>query len=266
MHYKNFIVVVVLFGVFYANFINEENDDFSNNILKNNEDSIAAENKINKNKRNISSIQTTDNKKIDDNSAVKAKNILLEVPFAPQAPFAEWHDPRQQDACEEAVALMAVKWAQKEKLNKIEAKKEILAISKYQTKNFNEYRDTSAYDTMERIIKGYFKHSKVEIKTNITIDDIIKELKCGNLIIAPMNGQALNNPYFTPPGPDRHMLVIRGYDYTIKEFITNDPGTKRGEEYHYPEDVLFKAIRDYPTGYYERINSIKKVMIVVKAE
>ena len=34
--------------------------------------------------------------------------VLLNVPFTSQAPFGEWSDPRHQDGCEEAAALMAV--------------------------------------------------------------------------------------------------------------------------------------------------------------
>jgi len=78
-----------------------------------------------------------------------------------------------------------------------------------------------------------------------------------------MNGQMMHNPYFTPPGPPRHMILIRGYDANKKIFITNDPGTRNGELYEYNYDVLFNAIRDYPTGYHELINVVEKNMIVV---
>jgi len=37
------------------------------------------------------------------------------------------------------------------------------------------------------------------------------------------------------------MIVIRGFDPATKEFITNDPGTKRGEFYRYDIDLLEKA-------------------------
>jgi len=39
------------------------------------------------------------------------------------------------------------------------------------------------------------------------------------------------------------MLVIKGYDQNY--FITNDVGTKRGENYKYKTDILFNAIHDY---------------------
>jgi hypothetical protein len=59
------------------------------------------------------------------------------------------------------------------------------------------------------------------------------------------------------------MLVIRGYDPATKEFITNDPGTRKGEGYRYPEQIIYAAWRDYPSGDHEPILNINKNMIVV---
>lgn len=190
-------------------------------------------------------------------------NIIYKVPFTPQAPYAEWSDPVHQDGCEEAVSLMAVLWARGEVLNQSKAKEEIVAASDYQAENFGEYRDASVKDTAKRIIKGYFEYNKVEVKTVITAKDIIQELIKGNIIIIPTDGQKLDNLYYTPPGPERHMLVVIGYDEENQEFITNDPGTKRGENYRYSEKVLFDAIRDYHTGYHAPIDAIEKNMIVI---
>ena len=60
------------------------------------------------------------------------------------------------------------------------------------------------------------------------------------------------------------MVVVVGYDSQTKEFITNDPGTKRGESIRFGEDILSNALQDYPTGWGEPVLEIKKVMIVVK--
>src|SRR4030042_6174940 len=52
------------------------------------------------------------------------QNVLLEALFTTQAPFGEWNDPRQQDACEEASVLIAYKWYTKDmNLKKEEARK-----------------------------------------------------------------------------------------------------------------------------------------------
>lgn len=184
------------------------------------------------------------------------------VPFTSQAPFGGWSDERQQDGCEEASALMAIYWAKGDKLNKFTAWEKITDISDFEQRNYGEYRDIALNDVVNHIFKAYFNYDKVSVIENISVDDIIHELKKNNLILAPMDGQKLNNPYFTAPGPERHMLVIRGYDPNTKEFITNDPGTKRGEAYRYKQDVLFQAIRVYPTGYHEPINNLKKSVII----
>jgi hypothetical protein len=196
----------------------------------------------------------------------EVRNVLLDVPFTPQAPFAEWDNPIYQDGCEEAASLIAVRWVRGQSLSLEQADEEIVAASNYQTKEYGEYRDASAQDTADRIIKGYFGYDRVEVKRDITIEDIINELMRGNIVITPMNGQKLNNPFYTPPGPVRHMVVIRGYDRDKKEFITNDPGTRRGEGYRYDQEVLYNAIRDYHTGYHIPIEKEEKTMIVVKAE
>ncbi|MFH1671696.1 MAG: C39 family peptidase [Candidatus Portnoybacteria bacterium] len=188
---------------------------------------------------------------------------VLNIPFTPQAPYADWDNSIYQDGCEEASSLMAVYWTLGKELNKEIADREIRAISKYETENFGGFVDTSAQDTAKRIIQGYFGYSKAEVKENIVLKDIISEIEKGHAVIVPVNGQLLGNPYFTQPGPERHNLVIKGYDIETKEFITNDPGTKRGESYRYDENILFNAIRDYPTGDHSPIKSIEKNMIIV---
>ena len=224
-------------------------------ISSSSEEVLAGKEKIEPKDNDISTTTET---------AIIVKDVMIDVPFTPQAPFGEWDNPIYQDGCEEAATLMAVRWARGESLNKEEARSEILKLADYQKKSFGEYRDTSAEDTVIRIIKGYFGYSQAEVKKDITIYDIINELVKGNLVITPMNGRQLNNPHYTGQGPERHMLVIRGYDSQTKEFITNDAGTRLGEKYRYKEEVLYNAIRDYLTGYHLPIEKEEKVMIVVE--
>lgn len=201
-----------------------------------------------------------------ESAEIKEMNVpapTQEVPFTSQAPFAEWSDPRQQDGCEESSALMAVKWGRGQTLNRQEALEEILAASAYLEDEYGEYRDTSARDTVDRIFKGYFGYGKATLKEEARVGDIIEELSRGNLVVAPMDGRKLGNPNFTPPGPSRHMLLIKGYDADRRVFITNDPGTRAGNGYEYDARVLFEAIRDYPTGYQEPIESVEKNVIVI---
>jgi len=92
-------------------------------------------------------------------------------------------------------------------------------------------------------------------------EDFKKYLSLGNPIIIPVAGQLLGNPYFTPPGPLYHNLVLVGYNGD--RIITNDPGTKRGKGYIYDENVLYKATHDF-TGKKENIEKGRKAMIIIK--
>lgn len=192
--------------------------------------------------------------------------ILFDVPFSPQAPFANWSDPRQNYACEETSALMAVKWAKGEELTLGEAEEAIIAAADWQLEQYGEFHDTSAQDTADRLLKGYFGYYGVELKSGITAWDIKQELWEGNIVVVPVRGRELGNPYYTPPGPLIHMVVVVGYDGDTSEFIVNDPGTRRGAQIRYHETVLENAVRDYQSGHNEPLEDSEKVMIVVSPE
>lgn len=209
-------------------------------------------------------IETTEEKAEDETVGQKSEAILYEVPFTSQAPLGNWQDLRQENGCEEASAMMAMAWARgKGKFVPSEAEKEIIAIADYELEKYGDFHDTSAKDTAERIFKDYFKYGNVAVKYNIGAEDIKAELSKGNLVVVPMNGQKLKNPFYKPPGPIVHMIVVVGYDGAAKEFITNDPGTRHGEKYRYKEEILEGALRDYPTGFHEPVSEIKTAMIVV---
>lgn len=204
-------------------------------------------------------------------STLAAGNILLPVPFTSQAPLAQWKDQRFQDACEEASVIMAVKWVRGEKIaNTLVDKKkitnEIIILAAYQKKNYGSYRDTSATDTAKRLLAAYYNYHNFIIQEKVQIKDIIKALEAGKIVIVPTDGQALKNPNFTPPGPDRHMVLIKGYNYQKKTFITNDPGTRNGNNYEYLEKILYNAIRDYPTGDHLIIKNTNKIAIIISRE
>lgn len=187
--------------------------------------------------------------------------LIPDVPFTVQAPFGEWGDPTFQDACEEASMIMAEAWATGETLTKESAKAKIQALATFQKKKFGHAVDTSIQDTAW-LLNEYF-HVFGTVRTSIEKEDIKKALSENRLVIVPTDGQKLKNPNFTQPGPPRHMLVIVGYDDTTREFITNDPGTRKGEGYRYSQDVLYEAILDYPTGKHLPVTSSDKVMLTV---
>lgn len=200
---------------------------------------------------------------------IPTPNVAVEiidhsVPFTSQAPFGEWDDERHQDGCEEASSLMAIKWAHGELIDGPQtAKDQIIAAVDYQVTHFGGFHDTSAHDTVERIIKGFWSYPNARVINDISLAEIKNQLYQGNLVLVPADGKKLQNPNFSHGGPDRHMLVIRGFDPQTNEFITNDPGTRKGEKYRYDQQILFSAIRDYPTGYHVPIIGEPKNVIVV---
>lgn len=200
-----------------------------------------------------------------------SKTIFLKVPFTSQAPEGNWKDERQQDGCEEAAALMAMSWVKSGRsqtrsetvLSKKKWRDKIVDLSDWELKKYGEYRDLSLIAIRDWIFKDYFSYKSVVIKNVNSATDIIKELEQGNLVLVPMNGRALKNPNFTSPGPERHMILIKGYDYSTKQFITNDPGTRRGENYRYSAAIIFKAIRTYKTGNKLPFGKLTKEILVV---
>ncbi len=191
------------------------------------------------------------------------KSVKQSVPFIVQAPHAQWDDPLYQDACEEASILMAHAWeAGTGNISKNDAEEEFEKMFDMEKTLFGEdVVDTSIADTA-RLYETYFGRS-VEVREHVTMEDIYDILNKNNIIIAPTNGKALGNPNFSNDGPDRHMLVIVGYDRKNEEFITNDPGTRLGRGYKYKDSTLYNAIRDYTTGHKETIEGADKTIIVV---
>jgi len=190
--------------------------------------------------------------------------ITNDVAFTTQSPFAEWDDPRQQDACEEASVLMAINWAQgNSPLSKAQSQATILRMSEFQEQNFGIYKDTSALDTYNWLVKGFFQYDNSRLQTNITVHDIIDELYAGNLVIIPTDGQVLKNPNFVGDGPPTHMILITGYDPVKEKFITNDPGTRNGLNFGYSKKNLSNSIRDYGTGYHAFQEKLPTSMIVI---
>lgn len=195
------------------------------------------------------------------------RRILFQnVPFTSQAPGGQWADEVFQNACEEASILMAAAWAKGQSLPGREAvERTIRELSALAEKFFGVGAlDTSAEDTAE-LFREY-AGTDARLREGVTLADIKDSLAAGDLVVAPFDGRRLGNPYFTPPGPEYHMLVIVGYDPELEVFIVNDPGTRRGEGYRYDERVLFSALRDYETGHHKPIPIMRKSMIVVSRD
>jgi hypothetical protein len=185
--------------------------------------------------------------------------VFLPVPFLCQAPFGNWKQP-WQDACEEAAVLMAIHYVRNYPLDKESGNQEILGMVKYQEKRWGGHHDLTAKQTA-KLVKEYYRYNKIRVFYDIRVEDIKKELAAGNVVITPMAGRLLGNPYYTPPGPAYHYMLFKGYDDEKGEFITNDAGTKRGRDYRYKYKVVYNAIHDW-TGDKETIAQGRKAMII----
>lgn len=169
--------------------------------------------------------------------------FLLSVPFTPQAPTANW-DELHNEACEEASVLMANAFFQGDNRTTLppsEAEKEIEKLTKWQQENLGYYLSIDSEETVRMIEAVY--GLKAEVVRNFSEDTIKTALAENKLVLAPVNGRLLGNPYFQTPGPIYHMFVIKGYDE--KSFIVNEPGTKRGQDYRYTFETINNAIGDY---------------------
>ena len=181
--------------------------------------------------------------------------VNLDIPFIPQAPYAIW-DELHDHACEEAAIIMVYYYLNKKELTKEIAEQEILSMVDWQMQNWGGHFDLSAEKIVE-LFKNYYNYKNIELVYphyqrlgvgvyDFKIDDIKRELSTGNPIVVPAAGRLLKNPYFTPPGPEYHVLVIKGYDDKKSEFIVNDPGTKRGADFRYNYQILENAIHPAP--------------------
>ncbi|QQG52763.1 MAG: C39 family peptidase [Candidatus Falkowbacteria bacterium] len=195
---------------------------------------------------------------------IKITEINLDVPFSSQAPYSDWSEP-YQNACEETASLMVAKYYQKATLTPAIAKEEILDLVAWQNKTFGYYEDTTAAETA-RILKEYYGFKRVEVIYDFSLADLKAEVLASRPVIIPASGQMLGNPNFKQPGPIYHMLVIKGLTEN-GDFITNDNGTRKGHNYVYKAEVLYKAIHDAPQGGHTinraDLDTNRKAMIIV---
>ncbi len=209
------------------------------------------------------SVVKYEDEKNEEESAELKESIKQSVPFTSQAPHAQWEDTRFQDACEEASMIMAYAWiTDNSSISKNDAEEEMEKLFSFEDEKLKGGIDTSVDDTA-LIFQEYYDHP-AEVHYDVTMEDIYNFLAQNAIVIVPTNGKMLSNPNFSNGGPDRHMLVIIGYDKKSKEFITNDPGTRLGRGYKYKDSTLYNAIRDYKTGTKEEISGGNKNVIVIK--
>lgn len=199
-------------------------------------------NRITNNVTNAATNSTT----VNTNSVVLPAEKNLAIPFTTQAPGANW-DADHEEFCEEAAMLMVARfYQQRDFAGTADQEAGLQAIKKWEVDNLGFYFDTTAAENA-RILEELF-NLHVELIVDPTITQIKTALAAGHPVIVPAAGRELGNPNFKSPGPIYHNLVIRGYTKNGK-FITNDPGTRKGEEYIYDQSVIMSAMHDWvPEG------------------
>lgn len=167
--------------------------------------------------------------------------LPLKVPFTSQAPLTIW-DPLHEEACEEASLLMVYYYRTGQKFaSPLETDTEIKKLIAWEESN--GYKVDLTAKELVAVANGYMKLKTGRLIISPTIDQLKAELKAGRPVIVPAAGRELKNPNFTAPGPIYHMLVLKSYDEN--GFIVNDPGTRRGENYHYGFKTIMDAMHDW---------------------
>jgi hypothetical protein len=207
-------------------------------------------------------VTNTPQPEINPSAGELKSSILLAAPFTPQAPTANW-DKLHNEACEEAVSIMANAYFSSSTETTLKPKyveQEIAKLTKWQQENFGYNLDTNLSETA-LMLKSVYK-IKTQIIENFTELDIKTALLQNKLVIISTSGRLLNNPNYKRPGPLYHMLLIKGYTETA--FITNDSGTKKGLNYNYTFDTLYKASGDWNHKTKNVDTNIKNILLVSK--
>lgn len=172
---------------------------------------------------------------------VLPNSAIVEMLFLVQAPFANW-DPAHEEACEEASILMVSHYLDKTGIkNQDQGEKEILDLVSFETEK--GYGPSVTLEELAKIAETKLGLKNSRIVKEASKENIKEEIANGKPVIIPAAGKILPNPNFRNGGPNYHMLVVKGYN--SEYFITNDPGTKKGEGFKYKFDDLLNAIHNW---------------------
>jgi len=184
--------------------------------------------------------------------------INLNIEFTSQAPFSDWGAPFDE-ACEETSMMMAANFFGLEEniSDKNTARAQIMKLTQY-VADFGFDIDIGIEKT--KIILEKYYNLGSELLREYDFDTIKEALQNNYPIIIPLAGREIGNPFYTPPGPIYHMLLIKGYDGD--DLITHDPGTRHGEDYVYNFDIIYNANHDWNGG---RVLGGEKGILIVKS-
>lgn len=198
----------------------------------------------------------TKSRQIEPTEKPLPEKAYINVPFAPQAPFANWNQP-YQDACEEAAIIMVHYYLQGKSLSRDAMNQKILKMVVWQNKNWGGHHDLEGAQIVS-LAKKYYGYRNIKIKYGFSIENVKREIAGGHPVILPTAGRMLGNPNFRGAGPLYHALVIKGYKGD--SIITNDPGTRKGLDYTYSVATIMKSAHEWNGG---NVYQGRSAMIVV---
>lgn len=170
---------------------------------------------------------------------------MLDVPFTAQSPYFDWIQP-WEDACEESVISMVdVFYRQKAYADQADAAAHISHIFAIKEQYYGVSLDEDTR-TMTDLINNFLSW-EAYIVEQPSIDLIKEQVRAGHPVIVPTAGKELYNPYFFDGGPPYHTIIISGFDDATQEFITQEPGTRRGQDYRYSYATIMNAMHDFTT-------------------
>lgn len=176
-----------------------------------------------------------------------AKNPM-NIPFYVQAPYAVW-DALHEEACEEASLLMTYYWLTDQKPKIAEFDQDQKHLISWEANH--GYGLSISIAQLHQVATDYF-HINTSVLELTTSDQLRQIITTGTPVILPADGKLLKNPQYSHGGPVYHMLVIKGYE--AGKFVTNDSGTKWGENYRYDPDILINALGNWDGSSVDRSN------------
>lgn len=168
-------------------------------------------------------------------------SLNLKMVFYSQAPFSDWGMP-WQEACEEASVLLVANTYLHKNWTREQFRDEILKLVDWEKQHFGDYKHTTVAQTAQ--ILNEYLGLKTVIHEAPSYADIKQILNRGHLIVMTFAGKRLGNPNYRNGGPNYHAMVIKGYKEGEK-VITEDVGTKNGENYVFSWGVIQNALHDY---------------------
>ncbi len=232
------IISILLIIVAFYFYPNKDTKIISKQAVTNTQTTSISKNNPEKNEVKNTSDQSETTK---ITNTIPKTFLNSKVPFALQAPSANW-DIIHEEACEETAIVIVKEYysGNYKDLDSNQNEQKIQEIISWERGNFGYFEDTNIEKNQEILMKMF--NIKSEVIENPQINDIKQSLIDNKLILVPSAGRLLRNPYFTGAGPIFHMVVIVGWDEN--NFIVHDVGTKRGKEYKYPFEILLNANHD----------------------